>query len=603
MATRKLSNIRNFCIVAHIDHGKSTLADRLLEMTGVLSKRELREQTLDDMDLERERGITIKAKAATIPYEKDGKTYILNLIDTPGHVDFTYEVSRSMKACEGALLLVDASQGVEAQTVANAYLALDANLEMVPVLNKIDLPHAHADEVKEEIESVLGVDTANLCRVSAKSGLGVDTVLSAIVDHIPPPEGDPDAPLKVLIFDAVFDEYRGVIVFVRVIDGAMQKKMKIRFIGTDRAYEVIEIGILQPHRIPRDVLRAGEVGYLVANIKTLADVKVGDTICEHGAQDVQPLPGFKIPQQMVYCGLFPRSASDFAALGKALEKLQLNDSSFTFRPDNSEALGLGFRCGFLGLLHMDIVQERLERESGIDAIQTAPNVTYRLKRSKTDEHEFINTPGSMPDPTVIDEIAEPVVRIAIITPTEYIGSLMTICQERRGSIMSQEYLSKTRVILTYRMPLAEIIFDFFDKMKSITRGYGTMDYEVIGYEVADLCKMRILVNGDEIDALSMIVHKSKSESRGRALLKKLRDEIPRHQFEIALQAAIGGKIIARESIKAFRKNVTAKCYGGDVTRKRKLLEKQKEGKKRMKSVGGVEIPQKAFLAVLSIGDD
>jgi GTP-binding protein LepA len=594
--------IRNFCIIAHIDHGKSTLADRILLLTGAVDARRFQDQMLDDMDLERERGITIKAKAVSLRYRRADGEYLLNLIDTPGHVDFSYEVSRSLAACEGALLLVDASQGVEAQTIANAHLALDADLAIVPVLNKIDMSAARPDEVVEEMVNSLGIRPEEVHRVSAKTGFGVPELLDIIVDRVPPPSGDPAAPLRALIFDAVYDEYRGVIVYVRLVDGTLRPRQQIRMMGTDRTYEVEEVGIFRPdmERLPE--LRAGEVGYLTATIKTLGDLQIGDTVTERSRPAAEKLPGYKEPLPMVYCGLYPTNNTDFERLRQALEKLRLNDSSFTFVPESSGALGFGFRCGFLGLLHMEVVEERLERESGVDIVQTAPNVTFEV-HTTDGEVVRIESPTQLPDLSVVEEIREPMVRATIMVPSEYIGNVMTLMEGRRARYERTEYLSQARVILVYDMPLAELISDFHDKLKSLTRGYGTLDYDFRGYFAAELVKVLVLVNGSPLDALSFICHQDVAESRGRRLLRKLKDEIPRHLFEVPLQAAIGGKVIARENIKALRKNVTAKCYGGDITRKRKLLERQKEGKKRMKHVGNVEIPQDAFLAVLKLEDE
>ncbi|HVR76056.1 MAG TPA: translation elongation factor 4 [Planctomycetota bacterium] len=594
--------IRNFCIIAHIDHGKSTLADRLLLHTGTVAARDFQDQVLDDMDLERERGITIKAKAVSLRFTTRGTDYLLNLIDTPGHVDFSYEVSRSLAACEGALLLVDASQGVEAQTIANAHLALEANLVIVPVLNKVDMAAARPDEVIEEMVHALGIDPGHVHRVSAKTGFGVPELLEIIVDRVPAPSGRPDAALRALIFDAVYDEYRGVIVYVRMVDGALRPGQHILMMGAGRTFEVEEVGIFGPKMEKLPELRAGEVGYLTATIKTLSDVKIGDTITTRSNPAVEKLQGYKEPLPMVYCGLYPTSNTDFERLRQALDKLRLNDSSFTYAPESSGALGFGFRCGFLGLLHMEVVQERLERESGVDIVQTAPNVTFEILLQNNDVIR-IESPTQLPDPSQIVEICEPLVKATVMIPAQYIGNIMTLMESRRAKYMRTDYLSQARVILEYEMPLAELISDFHDKLKSSTRGYGTLDYEFIGYAAADLVKLNILVNGAPLDALSVICHKDIAEQRGRKLLRKLKDEIPRHLFEVPLQAAIGGKIIARESIKALRKNVTAKCYGGDITRKRKLLERQKEGKKRMKHVGNVEIPQDAFLAVLRLEDE
>jgi GTP-binding protein LepA len=600
--------IRNFCIIAHIDHGKSTLADRLLLYTGTISAREFQDQLLDDMDLERERGITIKAKAVSLRYRRGGEEYLLNLVDTPGHVDFSYEVCRSLAACEGALLLVDAGQGVQAQTIANAYQAIDADLTIIPVLNKVDLATARVEEVAEEMENSLGIRPEETLRVSAKTGQGVPELLEAIADRIPPPEGDPAGPLRALIFDAVYDEFRGVICYVRLKDGLLEPGMQVLMMGTQRHYEVEEVGCFTPKMKKLDALCAGEVGYLIAGIKELRDVKIGDTVTERTRPAAAALPGYKEPLPMVYCGLYPTQNTDFERLREALEKLRLNDSSFTYTPESTGTLGFGFRCGFLGLLHMDVVQERLERESGVEIVQTAPNVTYEVELSEDaarggERLLRIESPTQLPEPGKIESIREPYVKATLMLPSEYIGNVMTLMEERRATYVRTEYISPTRVILTYEMPLAEIITDFYDKMKSLTRGYGTLDYEFLGYRAENLVKLGILVSGLPVDALSVICHRDVAERRGRRLLRKLKEEIPRHLFEVPLQAAIGGKIIARETIKAFRKNVTAKCYGGDITRKRKLLERQKEGKKRMKSVGNVEIPQEAFLAVLKLEDE
>jgi GTP-binding protein LepA len=591
------SLIRNFCIIAHIDHGKSTLADRFLEITGAISTRGHVDQVLDAMDLERERGITIKAKAVTIFYNKDGTRYQLNLIDTPGHVDFSYEVSRSLAACEGALLLVDAAQGVEAQTVANMYLAIEGGLEVIPAVNKIDLAAAQIEEVEEEIHHLMGAE--HILRVSGKTGYGVKEVLDAIVARVPAPKGEVDAPLRAVIFDSVYDEYRGVIVYIRVIDGKLKKGDRVTMLGVKKEYEVLDLGTFSPQMTPGTELGTGEVGYIVCNIKSLVEVQVGDTVALSASRDVTPLPGYKEPLPMVYCGVYPTNNAEYDNLRKALEKLQLNDSSFTFAPQTSEALGFGFHCGFLGLLHMDIVQERLERESNVEIVQTAPNVTYEVL-TLDGQVVRVERPSMMPARGSILEYREPVVRLDLLIPADSIGALMTLLEEKHGDYVSTEYLTPKRVLMTYEVSLAEIIFDFYDKLKSVTRGYGTMDYEVTGYRPADLAKMNILVGGVAVDALSAIVHRDDAERRGRALIHRLKKEIPRHMFEIALQAEVDGKIVARENIKAFRKNVIAKCYGGDVSRKRKLLEKQKEGKKRMKHVGNVEIPQKAFMAVLDV---
>ena len=593
------AHIRNFCIIAHVDHGKSTLADRLLETTGLMRRNQAgQEQVLDSMDLERERGITIKAKAVALNYRFEGQDYLLNLIDTPGHVDFSYEVARSLRACEGALLLVDASQGVEAQTIANSGLAHDLGLELVPVINKIDLPHARPAEVAEEIEHLLLLEKERCLPISAKQGIGIDAVLAAVIRDIPPPKGDRDKPLRALVFDAEFDDYRGVISHLRIVDGSIKKRDLIRMVVAKTEYEVLELGRFRPHMEPCDELLAGEVGYLIANVKLLEELKIGDTVTKRGVE-VEPLPGYREPLHMVYCGVYPTANKDFETLRKALQKLHLNDASFSFSPETSDALGFGFRCGFLGLLHMEIVQERLERHAGMDIVQTSPTVTYEVVTTDGKVKRLSN-PAELPDPSLIVEIREPMVDLRLVVPSDSIGTVLKLAIDRHGQLKNQEHISPTRILVSFRIPLAEIIFDFFDKMKSYTRGYGTMDYEFAGYEAAPLIKLRILVGGSEVDALSVIVHRDEAESRGRAFLLKLREEIPRHMFEVALQAAIGGKIVARESIKALSKHVTAKCYGGDITRKRKLLEKQKEGKKRMKMVGNVEIPQKAFLAVLQV---
>ncbi len=594
-------HIRNFCIIAHIDHGKSTLADRMLEVTGSVDKRDMRAQLLDSMDLERERGITIKASAVTIYHVKNGERYELNLIDTPGHVDFNYEVQKALQACEGALLLVDASQGVEAQTVANAYLAVEANLTVLPVLNKLDLPHARPEVVQEEIENSIGIDASNAMRVSAKSGLGVTELLDNIVDVIPAPGGKPDSPLRCLIFDAVYNEFRGIIVYLRVVDGTIRERDMIAMLGTDKMYEAVEIGRFTPTMKRAGELGPGEVGYFISNIKKLGDVRIGDTMTRYKGPKVAMLPGYRPPIHMVYADFFPTNTGDFEGLREGLETLSLSDSSFSFEAVTSEALGFGFRCGFLGLLHMEIVQERLEREHDLDMIQTAPTVTYKIVLEDGTQQE-IHSPGQLPTPDKYAQILEPYARVTVMTPSEYIGNVMTIANDHRGTYVRQDHLSPTRVQLVYDIPLAELIYDFFDKLKSSTRGYGTLNYEITGYHESDLVKLRILVNTKEVDALTSIIHKDQAEKRGRSAIKKMRKEIARHQFEIALQAAIGARIIARETISALRKDVTAKCYGGDITRKRKLLEKQKEGKRRMRQIGNVDIPQKAFLAVLG-GDD
>jgi len=593
--------MRNFSIIAHIDHGKSTLADRMLLATGAITQREFRAQLLDDMDLERERGITIKASAVTIEHKHKGQTYMLNLIDTPGHVDFHYEVSRALAACDGALLVVDAAQGVEAQTVANAHLAQKSNLPAVPVVNKIDLPAARPEDVAMEMESLLATPAEDCIFTSAKTGEGVDDMLTAIVEQLPPPTGQLDAPTRALIFDSNYDDYRGVVVFLRVFDGALSVGDRIKMMGTADEYQITELGKLTPGPTKVQSMAAGEVGYLVANIKTVSAVHVGDTITLVKTPPAEPLPGYRPPQQMVFCDFYPGGGTQFPELRDGLEKLQLNDSALIFQPINSEALGFGFRCGFLGMLHMEIVQERLEREHDIHVVQTAPTVPYQVlgKDGKVIE---VDSAGELPEPNYIEEIREPYVRVDLIVPSEAIGNVMQLAEERRATYMKTEYLSADRVILEYEFPLAEIIYDFYDKLKSASRGYGTMDYEMIGYRADNLVKMDILVNNNKVEALSIICHHTQAQKRGRAVIQKLRQEIPRHMFEVPLQAAIGNKVIARETIKALRKNVTAKCYGGDVSRKRKLLEKQKEGKKRMKMVGNVEIPQKAFMSVLEAGE-
>jgi GTP-binding protein LepA len=594
-------HIRNFSIIAHIDHGKSTLADRMLEETGSVKKRDMRDRLLDDMELERERGITIKARAVTIYHEYKGERYQLNLIDTPGHVDFNYEVEKSLQACEGALLLVDASQGVEAQTVANAYLAMELEQEILPVLNKVDLSHARPDEIAEEIENSLAIEATDALHISAKTGQGVHAVLDRVVERIPAPTGDPSAPLRALIFDAVFDEYRGIIVYLRLFEGTLRKKDLVRMLGTDSEYEAIEVGRFAPQMVKCDELTAGEVGYVVSNIKRLGDVRVGDTLTHSKGPEVEMISGYKEPRHMVFADFYPTSPGDYVTLRDALETLSLSDSSLSFFPETSDALGFGFRCGFLGLLHMEIIQQRLEREHDLDMIQTAPSVTYKI-RKHDGTLEDIRSPGALPERDKFEALLEPIARATMMIPTDYIGVLMQICVEHRGIFIRQEHLSATRVQLTYDIPLAEIIYDFYDKLKSATRGFGTLNYEIVEFKEDDLVKMRLLVNGDDVDALSSICHSTQAQMRGRAVLKKLRKEIPRHLFEVRLQAAIGSKIIARESIAALRKDVTAKCYGGDISRKRKLLEKQKKGKRRMRQVGNVDIPQKAFLAVLG-GDE
>ncbi len=602
MAKIDCKHIRNFSIIAHIDHGKSTLADRLLEKTGTVDKRDIREQTLDDMDLERQRGITIKARAVAMRYELAGEVYELNLIDTPGHVDFQYEVSRSLACCEGAVLLVDAFQGVEAQTVANAYAAMEHSLTIVPVLNKVDLKHARPDEVIAEIESVLAIDPEEVLYTSGKTGQGAEALLEAIVARIPPPTGDPTAPLQAMVFDSHYDEFRGAITYVRVMNGTVKKGQKIRFIRAGTTHDVLELGQFVPARRACAQLQAGQVGYLICNIKSLGQVHVGDTVTVGGDGGAKALEGYRAPQRMVYCGLYPSDGQDFEELRDALTKLSINDPSFEFEPETSDALGFGFRCGFLGLLHMEIIQQRLEGESNLDLVQTAPNVTYEILTT-SGETLYIHNPQKVPDSGQIEEFRQPVVKVNFVLPVESIGPVMQLCTDRRGVYVRTEYLSPTRAMLTFNLPLADVIYDMHDKLKSVTRGYGTMDYELIGYFPADLVKMDILVGAKRVDALSIICDRRDADRRGRAIVKKLRTEIDRHMFEIALQAAIGTRIIARETISAMRKNVTAKCYGGDITRKRKLWAKQKEGKKRMKSIGSVDIPQKAFLAVLDTGSE
>lgn len=596
------SNIRNFSIIAHIDHGKSTLADRLLERTGTVDKREIKEQTLDDMELERQRGITIKARAVAMPFKFNGQEYELNLIDTPGHVDFQYEVSRSLACCEGALLLVDAFQGVEAQSVANAYQALEHDLTIVPVLNKVDLKHARPEEVIREMETVLAIDPAEVLQCSGKTGVGVDELLAAIVERIPPPKGDPNAVPQAMVFDSVYDEFRGAVTYIRLINGTLRKGQKVRFLRAGTTHDLVELGQFVPERRACEELIAGQVGYLICNIKSLGQVHVGDTVSIPGDQAAEPLPGYRVPQRMVYCGLYPSDGQDFEELREALDKLSINDPSFSFEPETSDALGFGFRCGFLGLLHMEIIQQRLEQESDLDLVQTAPNVTYEIV-TRNGETLYIHNPQEVPDSGDIEEFRQPIVKVNFVLPTEQIGPVMQLCTDRRGVYVRTEYLSPTRAMLTFNLPLAEVIYDLHDKLKSATRGYGTMDYELIGYFPADLVRMDILVGGKKVDALSIICDRRDAERRGRAIVKKLRTEIDRHMFEIALQAAIGSRVIARETISAMRKNVTAKCYGGDITRKRKLWAKQREGKKRMKSIGSVDIPQKAFLAVLDTGSE
>ena len=591
------SKIRNFCIVAHIDHGKSTLADRIMDLTGTVAKRDAKEQLLDSMDLERERGITIKLTPVRMNYVYKGENYELNLIDTPGHVDFTYEVSRSLKACEGAILIVDASQGIEAQTLTNVYLALDNDLEIIPVINKIDLPSARPDEIKKEIEDVIGLDAENAPLVSAKEGIGIDEVLKQVVELLPPPSGDYGAPLKALIFDSYYDSYKGAISFIRVFDGSVKVGDRIKMFSTGKVFDVTEVGVFTPRSTPCDSLGAGDVGYLCASIKNVADTKVGDTItlAEGGASE--PLEGFKEVSPMVFCGIYPTDGARYGDLKDALEKLKLNDASLTYEPDVSKALGFGFRCGFLGLLHMEIIQERLEREFDLDLITTAPGVSYRVVKTDGATLEVSN-PSDLPPAGEIDHMEEPVVNAFLYTPPEYVGAIMELCQDKRGVFKNMTYLDRTRVKIDYEMPLNEIIYDFFDSLKSRSRGYASLDYEIIGYRESDLVKLDLLLNGEICDALSLIVHREKAYARGRAIAEKLKEVIPRQLFEIPIQAAIGGKVIARETVKAMRKDVLAKCYGGDITRKKKLLEKQKEGKKRMRQVGSVEVPSEALMTIL-----
>ena len=603
MAEIKQDKIRNFCIIAHIDHGKSTLADRIIEMTGLLTQREMQDQVLDNMDLERERGITIKAQAVRTVYKaKDGEEYIFNMIDTPGHVDFNYEVSRSLAACDGALLVVDAAQGIEAQTLANVYLALDHDLEVFPVINKIDLPSAEPERVINEIEDVIGIEAQDAPRISAKTGLNVEEVLETIVNKIPAPGGDPKAPLQALIFDSLYDSYRGVIISCRVMEGTVKKGTRIRMMATGAVEEVVEVGYFGAGQlIPCEELSAGMVGYITASIKNVADTRVGDTVTDDDHPCGEPLPGYKKVNPMVYCGMYPADGAKYGDLRDALEKLQLNDASLFYEPETSAALGFGFRCGFLGLLHMEIIQERLEREYNLDLITTAPSVIYKIHKTDGTCMDLTN-PSNMPDPSEIDYMEEPMVKAEIMVTTEFIGPIMQLCEERRGQYQGMEYMEQTRAVLHYHLPLNEIIYDFFDALKSRSRGYASFDYELLGYERSSLVKLDILVNKEEVDALSFIVFEGSAYERGRKMCEKLKEEIPRQLFEIPIQAAIGSKIIARETVKALRKDVLAKCYGGDISRKKKLLEKQKEGKKRMRQVGSVEIPQKAFMSVLKLDD-
>ena len=600
MTSNRQSKIRNFSIVAHIDHGKSTLADRLLEKTGTLTQREMEEQVLDNMELERERGITIKSQAARLIYKREnGEEYILNLIDTPGHVDFTYEVSRSLAACEGAILVVDAAQGIEAQTLANCYLALDNDLEIAPVINKIDLPSARPDEIKQEIEDVIGIEAEDAPMISAKTGLNVEDVLETIVEKIPAPNGDEDAPLKALIFDSYYDSYKGVVCYVRIIDGKVKPGTKVKLMATNKVYDITEVGVFTPKLMPISELSAGDVGYITASIKNVADARVGDTVTEADRPTAEALPGYKKAVPMVYSGIYPVDGAKYDELKEALEKLQINDAALDFEPETSIALGFGFRCGFLGLLHMEIIQERIEREFNLDIITTAPSVVYKVTKTNGETIELTN-PTNLPEPTEIDYMEEPIVKASIIAPTEYVGAIMDLCQERRGVYIDMEYLETTRVSINYEIPLNEIVYDFFDTLKSRTRGYASFDYEFKGYTTTELVKLDILLNGDVVDALSMIVPKERAYHTGRGIAEKLKEIIPRQMFEVPIQAAIGSKVIARETVKAMRKDVLAKCYGGDISRKKKLLEKQKEGKKRMRQVGSVEVPQEAFMAVLKV---
>ncbi|MCF6137984.1 translation elongation factor 4 [Pseudalkalibacillus berkeleyi] len=595
--------IRNFSIIAHIDHGKSTLADRILEVTSALTHREMKEQMLDAMDLERERGITIKLNAVQLTYKaKDGEEYIFHLIDTPGHVDFSYEVSRSLAACEGALLIVDAAQGIEAQTLANVYLALENDLEILPVINKIDLPSAEPERVRKEIEDVIGLDASEAVLASAKSGIGIEDILEQIVEKVPAPQGDPDGPLQALIFDSLYDSYRGVVAYIQIKEGTVKKGQRIKMMATGKEFEVNELGVFTPKPVMKDELTVGDVGFLTGSIKNVGDSRVGDTITSAKNGATEALPGYRRMNPMVFCGLYPVDSNDYNDLREALERLELNDSSLQYEPETSQALGFGFRCGFLGLLHMEIIQERIEREFGIGLITTAPSVIYNVHLTNGDKLT-VDNPANMPDPQSIDSVEEPYVKASIMTPNDYVGPIMEICQKKRGNFITMEYMDDIRVNVIYEIPLSEIVYDFFDQLKSSTKGYASLDYELIGYRTSSLVKMDILLNGEKIDALSVIVHREFAYDRGKAVVDKLRELIPRHQFEIPVQAAIGQKIVARSNIRALRKNVLAKCYGGDISRKRKLLEKQKEGKKRMKTVGNVEVPQEAFMSVLRMDTD
>lgn len=600
---KRQSKIRNFSIIAHIDHGKSTLADRILEKTNALAQREMKAQLLDSMELERERGITIKLNAVQLTYKaKDGEEYILHLIDTPGHVDFTYEVSRSLAACEGAILVVDAAQGIEAQTLANVYLALDNNLEILPVINKIDLPSADPERVRQEVEDVIGLDASEAVLASAKAGIGIEEILEQIVEKVPAPTGDSEEPLQCMIFDSLYDPYRGVIAYIRVVNGTVKVGDKVRMMATGKEFEVTEVGVFTPKTTQRDELTVGDVGFLAASIKNVGDTRVGDTITHAKRQAVEPLKGYRKLNPMVFCGLYPIDSARYNDLRDALEKLELNDSALEFEPETSQALGFGFRCGFLGLLHMEIIQERIEREFKIDLITTAPSVIYKVYLTNGEDF-IVDNPSNMPDPQTIDRVEEPFVKAAIMVPNDYVGAVMEICQGKRGTFIDMQYLDETRVTLTYEIPLSEIVYDFFDQLKSNTKGYASFDYELIGYKPSKLVKMDILLNNEQVDALSFIVHRDSAYDRGKVIVEKLKKLIPRQQFEVPIQATIGNKVVSRSTIKAMRKNVLAKCYGGDISRKRKLLDKQKEGKKRMKSVGSVEVPQEAFMAVLKMDDN